>query len=66
MRDFIPLNSSMIAITADNHTSITIFGTLKCFHVQIIFSPPGYESYVDSSSYEEHFVPDVKRSDIEI
>ena len=29
--DFVPSNLSMPAIIADNHTGITIFGTLKCF-----------------------------------
>ena len=28
--DFVPSNSSMPAIIADNHTGSTIFGTLKC------------------------------------
>ena len=55
----------MPAIIADNHTGITVFGTLKCFHGHIILVPPGYESYIDSSSYlVEPFVPDVKRSEI--
>ena len=39
IEDFVPSNSSMPAIIANNHTGSTIFGTLKCLLGVLCFFP---------------------------